>query len=150
MKTARLGLLGLFLLETSCTTTVKQQGCVLQAFELSDIRLGQDTQETVFKRFGRPSTTSVFVGNKGGERWYYTQRVVSETAIGGKKPIMHRSLVIVFDEKGVVRSTETILGERTVPVSTKTTKEAGYHTSFLKETFRNIGKFGQGNGIKQP
>lgn len=143
-------LLGIALLETSCTTTVRQQGCVLQAFDLDELKIGKDTQEVVLKKFGHPSTTSVFSGDKGSERWYYTQRVVSETAIGGKKPVMHRSLVITFDAKGVVQSKKTILGEQPVPVSSKTTKETGYRTSFLKETFRNIGRFGQSGGIKQP
>lgn len=145
----RIGL-SFLLLGTSCTTTVRQQGCLLQAFDLNEIKIGQDTKETVFKRLGQPSTTSVFSGEKSGERWYYTQRVVSETAIGGKKPVMHQSFVIAFDSGGVVRSKGTIVGEQAVPVSSKTTKEAGYSTSFLKETFRNIGKFGQGGGIKQP
>lgn len=120
---------------------------MLQAFDLDEVEVGKDTKETVLKRFGQPSTTSIFSKGTMAERWYYTQRILSESPLGGKKPVMHHSLMIAFDAKGVVCDKASILGEQSVPVTSKTTKESGYKTTLLKETFRNIGRFGQGGGI---
>lgn len=132
-----------------CTTSVQQQGCYLQAFDISAIKIGHDTQETILMRYGQPSTSSVFPGKDRLKRWYYTHRVVSESPVRGKKSLVHQSIVITFNERGVVQDKKVIVGENNIPVSSKKTKEPGYKTTFLKETFRNIGRFGQSGSISQ-
>lgn len=124
-------------------TSVQQQGQSLQAVDVSEIKPGVDTKASVVARYGRPSTISLFPGSAHTERWYYTHRILTESPVKGRKAIVHRSLVIVFDASGKVVRCDAIVGERSVPVKSKTTKEQGYETNFLKETFRNIGKFGQ-------
>lgn len=131
---------------TSCTTSYENKGCYLQSFDLSNIKVGVDNCSTIHEKYGPPSTTAIFKTN--GQRWYYVHRLLSETPIIGKKPIIHKSIVITFDAKGVVNKIEEIYGEHNIKASKLKTAEDGYKTSFLKETFSNIGKFGSINMSK--
>jgi outer membrane protein assembly factor BamE (lipoprotein component of BamABCDE complex) len=124
---------------------VEHKGCYVQSFDLSKIKERVDTKKTIREKFGVPSTTSVF--NKDAEKWYYVHRVISESPAGKKKPVQHKSIFITFDKKGVVQGKGTISGENEVDICKETTKEQGYKTTFLKETFGNIGKFSQSGGV---
>ncbi|GHS93876.1 hypothetical protein AGMMS49949_07400 [Alphaproteobacteria bacterium] len=133
-----------------CTKTLQQQGCYLQTFDLKAIHAGKDTKDSIRKKYGPPSTFSIFSKQKGVERWFYTYRLLSEAPVKGRSPILHTSIVLTFDERGFVKDKAMITGENKVHRDAKTTKEAGYKTSFLKETFQNIGRFGQSGSIQGP
>jgi outer membrane protein assembly factor BamE (lipoprotein component of BamABCDE complex) len=135
--------LGIFL--CGCVARVEQKGCCIQAFDLSEIKERIDTKATIMERYGKPSTISIF--NQDQERWYYVHRVISELPIRGKKTNLHKSIVITFNNEGVVEKKEIITGEKDISICRDVTKEPGYKTTFLKETFKNIGKFGQSGGV---
>lgn len=138
---------GLAAVVTGCVTSVQQQGQSLKAINVHEIKPGIDTMTSIEARYGRPSTVSLFPGSSHTERWYYTHRILQETPVKGRRSVTHRSLVIIFDKSGRVVRCEGITGEQNVSIKTKTTQEKGYETNFLKETFRNIGKFGQGGSL---
>ncbi|MDR0632613.1 MAG: outer membrane protein assembly factor BamE [Holosporales bacterium] len=121
------------------------KGCYVQSFDLLKVKEHVDTKETIREKFGIPSTTSVF--NKGVERWYYVHRIISESPARGRKSVLHQSIFITFDKRGVVQEKGTISGENEVDICKDVTKDAGYKTTFLRETFGNIGKFSQSGGV---
>jgi outer membrane protein assembly factor BamE (lipoprotein component of BamABCDE complex) len=137
--------LGFTVFFSGCTTVYYQQGCHLQATDVSKIAIGVDTCTTIMERFGPPTTVSLFAKQKGIDRWYYTHRLVAEAPVRGYSTEKHVTLMIVFDAKGIVREKKFIEGENKIKPTKKTTKEYGYKTSLLKETFGNIGKLGQGS-----
>lgn len=134
-----------FLLFVSCATRFEHKGCYIESFNLADVKENVDTKSTIENRYGKPSITSIF--NKNLERWYYTQRVIAESPAGGKKSLSHRSVAITFNKNGIVVAKDLIVGEKDVKPNSVVTKETAYKTTFLKETFRNIGKFSQSGGV---
>lgn len=132
----------LALSQGGCMRVVSEHGYTVHSTALSDIHVGKDTKTSIEKRFGTPSTTSIFHTNQE-ESWYYIYRTVVETPFSGKRSLSHRSIMITFNSKGVVTECKQIEGEAAVAFLRNTTREKGYSTNIWKETFRNIGKFGQ-------
>jgi outer membrane protein assembly factor BamE (lipoprotein component of BamABCDE complex) len=122
---------------------VQQQGSYLQTFDLADIKVGVDTKETIATRYGQPNVTSVFPDKNNIVRWYYVQRIVSESPVRGRRTSVNMSIMVAFNERGAVTDRKIISGETKLPITSKTTPEQGYNTTFIHETFANIGKFGQ-------
>lgn len=134
--------LGLFLY-SGCTTSIENKGCLIQSFDLEEIKVGVDSKQTVAKVYGQPSTTSIFNKEGEGERWYYICRSVVQSPLKGKKTLQHQSVVIVFNTKGIVSKKYVVVGENEIPISKQVTKDMGYKTTFFREMFGNIGKFAQ-------
>lgn len=113
------------------------------SFDLTEIKIGKDTKTTILEKYGPPSTKSLFPGENGAERWYYTHRRLTETTLKGRHSALHQTIEFVFNRTGVVVQIKTISGEKEIRVQSKYTKEKGYKTSLFKELFGNIGKFDQ-------
>ncbi|MDR1208633.1 MAG: hypothetical protein LBJ89_04765 [Holosporales bacterium] len=126
-----------------CTVSMHQQGSILTKISKEDIKIGVDTKDSVMKRCGPPNITSVQPDANGIIRWYYIQRVVSESPVRGQHGAMNAGVMIAFDTRGIVVDKQLIAGESKVPFYSKKTREPGYKTSFLHEAFANIGRFGQ-------
>jgi outer membrane protein assembly factor BamE (lipoprotein component of BamABCDE complex) len=134
-----------YVLLCGCSNIIEQKGCFIQAFDLSEVKENVDTKETVENKYGMPSTTSIFQDDS--ERWYYIYRVISDSPTKGKKSILHKSVIITFNKNGIVKKKEIISGENEMEICKEVTKEKGYKTTFLKESFRNIGKFSQSGHV---
>jgi outer membrane protein assembly factor BamE (lipoprotein component of BamABCDE complex) len=120
-----------------------QQGSILKMISEENIKIGVDTKDSIMKRCGPPNIISALPDANGAIRWYYVQRIVSESPVRGQHGIMNASVMITFDPRGTVVDKQYIVGESKVPISSRKTKEPGYKTSFLHEAFANIGRFGQ-------
>ena len=145
VKTLSVVWIGCLCCLAGCVTRIEHRGCYIQSFDLKDIKEHVDNKKSVEAKWGQPSTTSVF----GEHRWYYIHREIANSPARGKKTVLHKSIVLTFDAQGFVIQKEEILGENKVSFCKDVTKERGYKTSFLKETFRNIGKFSQSGGVNK-
>jgi outer membrane protein assembly factor BamE (lipoprotein component of BamABCDE complex) len=124
------------------------------AIKLADIVELVDTKDTILKKYGPPSTTSIFdcnykgnTSSVGTERWYYIQHTLWEAPVQERKPCSYRNVAITFNKRGVVIKKEEITKENYVEICKEATKVSGCKTTLLQEAFRNIGKFSQARSI---
>jgi outer membrane protein assembly factor BamE (lipoprotein component of BamABCDE complex) len=128
---------------SGCSVSIQHQGSMLRTFELEEIKIGQDSKDSIFERYGPPSVASVLPDKNNVTRWYYIHRIVADSPVRGKNTVQNMSLMVAFDALGKVIDRQFVFGESSIPISSKKTSEPGYKTSFLHEAFANIGRFGQ-------
>lgn len=124
-----------------CSPTIDSRGYNIESLDLSSIKIGIDTQQTIQERLGTPSTVSVFSPNQQGTAWYYISKKTSTTAFYRPDTLEQQTIVIHFDAQGIVRDVKQYKGEHAVEIVKRTTETSGYESSALRDIFGNFGRY---------
>lgn len=136
--------LSLFLISflmAGCYPTIDSRGYNPESMDISKIQVGIDTTHTIQERFGTPSTSSVFGGESKGQSWYYISKRTSTTSFYRPETLEQQTVVIKFDEQGIVREAEKYEGEHPVVPVDRKTETTGYESSIMRDIFGNFGRY---------
>lgn len=81
-----------------CTPVINQRGYVPDPMAEASIDVGTDTQTTIQKKLGDPSTRATF----GGDAWYYITSIQKQIAFFDPTTESRSILAIHFDKDGKV------------------------------------------------
>ena len=123
---------------SACTPTTENRGHIIEQEDLSDIVAGRDTQRTVIKKIGSPSTISTLDANI----WYYIGLTTEKRGILDPKQTDKKIVRVEFDEDGKVSQIAEITQDSIdVPISKEKTKTGGNKVTLAQQFFGNLGKF---------
>jgi len=119
-----------------------QRGNRVTEDQLREITVGVQTKKDVEALIGSPTQTSTF----GTDIWYY---ISAKTRIRPGRQLAltdQETLVITFDDKGVVKTIRRVGEDEMKPVEmvSRETPTPGSERSFLQALFGNIGRVGPG------
>ena len=122
---------------SACTPVVRRHGYVPETTPLSDIQPLVDTQNTVYDRYGSPSTTGTFEG----DTWYYITDVREQ--LGYLRPESTARLIteVTFNANGYVSNVETydLEDAREVNLVNRETPTRGREISVLEQILGTVG-----------
>ncbi|AVO39537.1 outer membrane protein assembly factor BamE [Pukyongiella litopenaei] len=126
----------------SCSSVYRNHGHVPSEAELSEIKVGVDTRDTVAESIGTPSVSGVL---DSGNYYYVATRF---RHYGPREPeIVDRQLVAIsFDSRGVVRNIERygLRDGQFVPLQRRVTDSGVQDKTFLRQLLGNLGRFNPG------
>lgn len=123
---------------SACTPTTANRGHIVEGEDLSDIVVGRDTQRSVIKKIGSPSTISTLDSNI----WYYIGLTTEKRGILDPKQTSKKVVRIKFDEAAKVLEVAEIQNENLeVPISKEKTATGGNKVTLVQQFFGNLGKF---------
>ncbi len=143
----RVAMLGLMMvLIAACSPVYRNHGYVPNDDELSQIKVGTDTRETLAPLIGRPSAAAIL----NDEGWYYVQSRWKYSGARPPKEIDRQVVAITFDDKGVVENVERfgLEGGKVVALSRRVTTDNIKGISFLRQLLSGIGNFRGGEAVK--
>lgn len=122
---------------TACAATYENHGYVPTDEELSFLKVGKDTRESVENMVGQPSASGLL--NDVG--WFYVQTRWKKYGIRPMQEIGREVLVISFTEDGVVSNIERFGLEdgHIVVLSRRVTTSNIAGQGFIKQLFGNVG-----------
>lgn len=123
---------------SGCAPTIDNRGYETENVDFSKIQVGVHTTDQVHALLGSPSTVSPFPP----QTWYYISKVTSTTSFMKPVDLEQKTLAIIFDNNGIVKSIEASDGEniRKITPVKRETQTAGYQTGVLREIFSNFGR----------
>ena len=122
----------------ACTPTTANRGHIIEQEDLSDIMAGRDTQRSVVKKIGSPSTISTLDANI----WYYIGLTTEKRGILDPKQTGKKVVRIEFDDEGKVSKVAEITQDSIdVPISKEKTRTGGNKVTLAQQFFGNLGKF---------
>jgi outer membrane protein assembly factor BamE (lipoprotein component of BamABCDE complex) len=123
---------------SACTPTTANRGHIIEQEDISDIVAGRDTQRTVIKKIGSPSTVSTLDANI----WYYIGLTTEKRGILDPKQTDKIIVRVEFDDEGKVSQIAEITQDSIdVPISKEKTKTGGNKVTLAQQFFGNLGKF---------
>jgi outer membrane protein assembly factor BamE (lipoprotein component of BamABCDE complex) len=127
----------LLLIVAACTATYEIHGYVPSDDELSFIKVGKDTRESVENMIGKPSASGLL--NDVG--WYYVQSNWKSYGIRQPQEVSREVLAITFTPEGVVENIELFGLEKgnIVTISRRVTSSNIKGSSFVRQLFGNVG-----------
>lgn len=130
----------------ACSPVYRNHGYVPNEDELAEIKVGEDTRETLAPLIGRPSAAALL----NDEGWYYVQ---SRWKHGGARPpkeIDRQVVAITFTEDGVVENVERFGLEngKVVALSRRVTESNIKGISFVRQLLGSLGNFRSGDAIQ--
>jgi outer membrane protein assembly factor BamE (lipoprotein component of BamABCDE complex) len=132
----------------ACAPIRDVRGYVPDEQSVADIKIGQDTKDTVQQKLGTPSSTAAF----GDPTWYYIsveqERYAFFTADVTKREI----LAVQFNEGGKVAEVRNygIEDGQVVALVDRETPSRGKELGFLQQIFGNIGGPSAGTAASGP
>ena len=130
-------ILALVVALVGCTPIYSNHGYIPSDDELSLIKVGVDTRESVEAAIGRPSASGLL----NDQGWFYVQSRFK--TFGGREPqeIDRQVVAVSFDAKGIVENVERFgLDQgRIVPLSRRITTTNIKGKGILAQLFGNIG-----------
>lgn len=129
---------------TACTATFRNHGYVPREDELSAIKIGVDTRESVAELVGTPTSAGVLKDSG----YYYVQSRVRHFAWQRPQEIEREVVAISFNKSGKV----TDIGRyglqdgQVVPLSRRATR-TGQDISFIRQLLSKLGTFSAGDFI---
>ena len=130
----------------ACVPIYENHGYVPSDKDLSILKVGVDTRETVTATIGRPSAEGLL----GDDEWYYVQSRWRTVGAAAPVEIDRQVLAISFNKAGVVANIERFgldKGE-IVPLSRRVTTTNIRGKGVLAQIFGNIGKLNTDNLFK--
>ena len=128
---------------SACTPTVANRGHIVDAEDMSDIVAGRDTQRSVVKKIGSPSTISTL----DPSIWYYIGLVTEKRGILDPKQTDKKIVRLKFDAEGKVAEIAEVTRDNIdVPISQDKTKTGGNKVTIMQQFFGNLGKFNTAGG----
>jgi outer membrane protein assembly factor BamE (lipoprotein component of BamABCDE complex) len=127
---------GMFI--SACTPTTANRGHIIEDEALSDIVAGRDTQRSVVKKIGSPSTISTL----DASIWYYIGLTTQKRGILDEEQTSKKVIRITFDEAGKVFDVAEITRkDLDIPISKDKTHTGGSKVTLTQQFFGNLGKF---------
>lgn len=136
----RIAMIGsLVLCVAACSAIYRNHGYVPPAEDLSKVKVGVDTRDSVIETIGAPTSSGV-LDNSG---FYYVQTRFRH--YGPRQPeIVSRELVAIsFDQSGVVRNIERFGLEQgqVITLQRRVTESSLEDKTFLRQLLGNLGNF---------
>jgi outer membrane protein assembly factor BamE (lipoprotein component of BamABCDE complex) len=122
---------------SACAPIRDVRGYVPDDEKVADIKIGQDTKETVQQKLGTPSSTATF----GDPTWYYISVEQERYAFFTPDVTKREILAVQFAESGKVTEVRNygIEDGQVVALVDRETPSRGKELSFLQQIFGNIG-----------
>ena len=122
---------------TACAPIKDVRGYVPDEEKLAEIKIGQDTKETVQSKLGTPSSTAAF----GDPTWYYISVEQERYAFFSPDVTKREILAVEFNEAGKVAELRNygIEDGQVIAFADRETPSRGKELSFLQQVFGNIG-----------
>ncbi|MAH06132.1 MAG: outer membrane protein assembly factor BamE [Alphaproteobacteria bacterium] len=128
---------------SACTPTVANRGHIVDTEDMSDIVAGRDTQRSVVKKIGSPSTISTL----DPSIWYYIGLVTEKRGILDPKQTDKKIVRLKFDAEGKVAEIAEVTRDNIdVPISQDKTETGGNKVTIMQQFFGNLGKFNTAGG----
>ena len=147
VQSIRLALMGLLLVAlAACAPVYRNHGYVPAEDELAEIKVGEDTRETLAPLIGRPSAAALL----NDEGWYYVQSRWKHSGARPPKEIDRQVVAITFTKEGVVENVERFGLEngKVVALSRRVTTSNIKGISFLRQLLGSLGNFRGGEAIE--
>ena len=124
---------------SACAPIKDVRGYVPDEEKVADIKIGQDTKETVQQKLGTPSSTATF----GDPTWYYISIEQERYAFFSPDVTKREILAVQFAENGKVAEVRNygIEDGQIIDFITRTTPTAGAESSFLRNMMSNLLRF---------
>lgn len=115
------------------------RGHEVEPEQLAKIEVGVTTKEEVSKLLGTPSSVATF----GNNIWYYMFEETERRAFFSPSVLKSNITRIIFDEKNIVQSLDSVTEKDRQVVSHIRRQEptAGHEFGVLKQIFGNVGRF---------
>ena len=143
----RMAMLGLIMVAVAaCSPVFRNHGYVPNPDELAEIRVGEDTRETLAPLIGRPSAAALL--NDDG--WYYVQSRWKHSGARPPKEVDRQVVAIIFTKDGVVENVERFGLEngKVVALSRRVTQSNIKGISFVRQLLGSLGNFRGGEAIE--
>lgn len=143
----RVALLGLLMVViAACAPVYRNHGYVPAEDELAEIKVGEDTRETLAPLIGRPSAAALL--NDDG--WYYVQSRWKYAGARQPKEIERQVVAITFTEDGIVENVERFGLEegKVVALSRRVTKSNIKGISFIRQLLGSVGNLSGGDFLQ--
>lgn len=129
---------GLLLAVAGCTSVYRNHGYVPTDLELAEVKVGQDTRETVAQSIGQPTSSGVL----GQNAWYYVGSRFEQYAFRAPRPVSREIVAVSFAPSGTVENIErfTLRDGRVVALSRRVTDSNIKGVSFLRQLLGSIGQ----------
>ena len=147
VQSVRLALMGLLLVAlAACAPVYRNHGYVPAEDELAEIKVGEDTRETLAPLIGRPSAAALL----NDQGWYYVQSRWKHSGARPPKEIDRQVVAITFTKEGVVENVERFGLEngKVVALSRRVTTSNIKGISFLRQLLGSLGNFRGGEALE--
>lgn len=120
----------------ACAPTTQLHGYVPSPTDVSRIRPGVDTTETVLEILGRPSSAGLLQDSS----WYYVQSTIENFTYNRPRVVDRTVLAVNYAPDGVVRDIQRYGLEdgRVVNLTTRTTETGGRTLGLLEQLFGSL------------
>lgn len=128
---------------SACSPFIDNRGFNHETLDISKIIIGSDTKETVMEKFGSPSTTALYPSKPGNRdtNWYYITKQTSTKAFFKPETLNQQTIVVCFNEKGIVADILKIEGETVISMNPEKTASTGYESNVMRDIFGNFGRY---------
>lgn len=137
------------MLLSACGATKLQDshGYVPEDALLDEVRLGNDTKETVSRLLGRPSAQGI-IDDRG---WYYVKSDYERFLWREPVEVDREVVAVSFDDQGVVENVERFGLEegRVVALNRRVTTSNTQGIGFLRQLFSNLGTLDPGSFLNE-
>ncbi len=126
-----------------CSPFIENRGFNHETLDISLIKVGVDTKDSVMEKFGSPSSTSLYPSRPGRKdsKWFFITKQTSTSAFFKPDTLKQQTVVVAFDEKDVVTEVDKIEGETVVAINKGKTENTGYESNVMRDIFGNFGKY---------
>ena len=139
VRGVRVAVFGLMMVViAACSPVFRNHGYVPTEDELAEIKVGEDTRETLAPLIGRPSAAALL----NDEGWYYVQSRWKHSGARPPKEIDRQVVAITFTEEGVVENVERFGLEngKVVALSRRVTQSNIKGIGFIRQLLGSLGK----------
>ena len=128
----------LFVVLAACTPIVSNHGYAPNDEELSQIKVGTDTRDSVAAAIGRPSASGLL--NDVG--WFYVQSRYRNVGYRQPQEMERQVLAVTFNEAGVVQNIATygLADGKVVAISRRVTESNIKGIGFIRQLLGSLGK----------
>ena len=139
VRGVRVAVFGLMMVViAACSPVFRNHGYVPTEDELAEIKVGEDTRETLAPLIGRPSAAALL----NDEGWYYVQSRWKHSGARPPKEVDRQVVAITFTEEGVVENVERFGLEngKVVALSRRVTESNIKGIGFIRQLLGSLGK----------
>jgi outer membrane protein assembly factor BamE (lipoprotein component of BamABCDE complex) len=134
-------------LSSGCTPVISQRGYLPDPVAEASVTIGKDTETTIQKKLGDPSTRATF----GGDAWYYISSVHKQMAFFAPQVEKRSILAIYFNKEGQVKNLRHygLKDGHVVAFETRETPTRGRELTFLQQLLSSTPGVPLGGGASQ-
>ncbi len=139
VRGVRVAVIGLMMVViAACSPVYRNHGYVPNEDELAEIKVGEDTRETLAPLIGRPSAAALL----NDEGWYYVQSRWKHSGARQPQEIDRQVVAITFTQEGVVENVERFGSEngKVVALSRRVTESNIKGIGFIRQLLGSLGK----------